>query len=106
VVAAQVHLAARGQTQVEFRDGVLTGRGTFQKFYQQGELRAFLETALGCEAIPAGLGVFYVSKDGARQDWGHAASFSENRCAPVFVNRVGVHVFASRKWGQRSASVH
>jgi DNA phosphorothioation-associated putative methyltransferase len=47
---------------------VLTGRGTFQKFYDQGELKAYLEAELGTEAVPAAPGVFYLFKEeGARQ---------------------------------------
>src|SRR5438477_55120 len=34
-VAAQVLMAGRGKAPVEFGDGVLTARGTFQKFYDQ-----------------------------------------------------------------------
>jgi hypothetical protein len=44
IVATQVQVAGRGTTQVAFGDGILTRRGTFQKFYEQGELRTFLET--------------------------------------------------------------
>lgn len=65
VVAAQVQLDGRGRARVEFGDGVLTGRGTFQKFYTQDELRAYLEAQLRCEATPAALGVFYVFRDEA-----------------------------------------
>ncbi len=61
IVAAQVKEAGRGQ--LPFGDGVLTGRGTFQKFFGQGELKAFLEAELQAEAIPASLGIFYVFKD-------------------------------------------
>lgn len=35
VVSAQVLMSRPVKTTVEFGDGVLTGRGTFQKFYQQ-----------------------------------------------------------------------
>lgn len=67
-VAAQVLMAGRGKTPVAFGDGVLTGRGTFQKFYDQDELKAYLECELGTEAIPAAPGVFYLFKDdGTRQ---------------------------------------
>ena len=62
-MAAQVKEAGRGQSQLAFGDGVLTGRGTFQKFFTQGELKDFLETELLAEAIPASLGIFYVFKD-------------------------------------------
>jgi DNA phosphorothioation-associated putative methyltransferase len=62
-VAARVLIAGRGKTPVEFGDGVLTGRGTFQKFYDQDELKAYLEAELGTEAIPAAPGIFYLFKD-------------------------------------------
>jgi DNA phosphorothioation-associated putative methyltransferase len=63
IVATQVKEAGRGQSQVAFGDGVLTALGTFQKFFTQGELKAYLETELSAEAIPASLGIFYVFKD-------------------------------------------
>ena len=68
VVAAQVLVYGRGENRVEFGDGVLTGRGTFQKFFDQGELKTYLESLLGVEAVPAGIGVFYLFRDdGKRQ---------------------------------------
>ncbi len=63
IVSAQVLLAGRGEAQVEFGDGILTKRGTFQKYYEQGELRAYKGDVLGQQAYPAGLGIFYVFKD-------------------------------------------
>lgn len=62
VVAAQVEFAAPDKQQTEFADGVLTSRGTFQKYYNQHELRSYLESELGGDAIPAAPGVFYVFK--------------------------------------------
>jgi DNA phosphorothioation-associated putative methyltransferase len=66
-VSAQVLMAGRGKEPVEFGDGVLTGRGTFQKFFEQAELKAYLEAQLETEAIPAGIGTFYLFKDEARR---------------------------------------
>jgi DNA phosphorothioation-associated putative methyltransferase len=63
IASAQVRVGGRGQAQIEFGDGVLTGRGTFQKFYEQGELKDYLEAELDTDAIPAGLGIFYLFKD-------------------------------------------
>ena len=63
VVSAQVLVQGRGQAQVEFGDGVLTGRGTFQKFFGQVELKSYIESELDAEAIPAEIGIFYVFKD-------------------------------------------
>lgn len=72
VVSAQVLLAGRGKNPVELGDGVRTGRGTFQKFYEQDELKAYLEAQLETEAIPAGIGTFYLFKDEARRQQGKA----------------------------------
>jgi DNA phosphorothioation-associated putative methyltransferase len=66
VASAQVFVAGRGKNPIEFGDGVLTGRGTFQKFFDQGELKSYLEDVLQAEAIPAVVGVFYVFKDESR----------------------------------------
>ncbi|MFZ1641148.1 MAG: DNA phosphorothioation-associated putative methyltransferase [Candidatus Contendobacter sp.] len=50
----------RGQ---HFQDGVLTQRGTFQKYYTQTEIKAFIESALDQEPIPVAPGVLYVFRD-------------------------------------------
>lgn len=63
VVAAQVQMSGRGSATVEFGDGCLTRIGTFQKYYRQSELREYLETLIGTDALPAALGVYYVFKD-------------------------------------------
>src|SRR5262249_33593653 len=60
VVAAQVRVDGQGQSQVAFGDGVLTGLGTFQKYFSQSELKSSLEDSLDTEAIPAEPGIFYV----------------------------------------------
>ncbi len=48
---------------ITFNDGVLTQRGTFQKYFSQTELKGFLEDVLDREAIPVAPGIFYVFKD-------------------------------------------
>jgi len=50
----------RGQ---QFRDGVMTQRGTFQKYFSQSEIKGFLEQVLDEEAIPIAPGVLYVFRD-------------------------------------------
>jgi DNA phosphorothioation-associated putative methyltransferase len=66
-VSAQVLVAGRGKNPVEFGDGVLTERGTFQKFYDQTELKSYLESCAEAEAIPPGSAPSYLFKDEARQ---------------------------------------
>ena len=63
VVSAQVLVAGRGSSQIEFGDGVLTSRSTFQKYFRQEELKSYLEQEVGREAIPADIGIFYLFKD-------------------------------------------
>lgn len=41
-------------------DGLITSRGTFQKFFTQDELREWIQATLGVDADAAGPGVFYV----------------------------------------------
>ena len=46
-----------------YKDGVITSRNTFQKYYSQGEIRYYIESTLNETAIAAGQGVFIVFKD-------------------------------------------
>lgn len=46
-----------------FGDGILTSTGTFQKYFEQGELQSLIEEALQTEALPVASGVFYVFRD-------------------------------------------
>jgi len=63
VVAAQLDFVAPDKALPTLNDGLLTSRGTFQKYYTQAELRGYLEEQLGADAIPAAPGVFYLFKD-------------------------------------------
>lgn len=63
IVSAQILVPGRGKQQVEFGDGVLTRRNTFQKFFTQGELREYIQSKLGIEPVPATLGIYYAFKD-------------------------------------------
>jgi DNA phosphorothioation-associated putative methyltransferase len=70
VVAAQVEVVAPAAEHLQFADGVITTRNTFQKYYRQSELRTYLETTLAEEAVPAAPGVFYVFREeAARQEY-------------------------------------
>jgi len=46
-----------------YKDGVITSRNTFQKYYTQAELKAYIERVLEEEPIAASPGVFYIFKD-------------------------------------------
>lgn len=46
-----------------YKDGVITSRNTFQKYYAQNELQHFIEQVLDDEPIAVGPGIFYLFKD-------------------------------------------
>lgn len=50
-----------------YKDGILTGRNTFQKYFHQEELQQYLEDVLEVSAIAAGLGIFYVFRSQEEQ---------------------------------------
>lgn len=51
-----------GETK-EFADGLLTSRGTFQKLFEQTELRVWIDQVLGVSSVAAAPGVFYIFRD-------------------------------------------
>jgi DNA phosphorothioation-associated putative methyltransferase len=72
-----------------FRDGVLTTRGTFQKYFSQQELREYLEETLGREPIAVAPGVFFVFREDAEEQRFLAARQTQARC-PVRLPKVEV----------------
>lgn len=67
VVAARPAWEARDLKGRAHGDGVLTAKDTFQKFYEQDELRSFIEAVVGRRAIAAAPGIFYVFRNEARE---------------------------------------
>lgn len=49
-----------------YKDGVITSRNTFQKYYAQSEIKAYLERHLDEVAITIAPGIFYLFKDKAK----------------------------------------
>lgn len=63
IVSAQVLINDRQQDIISYGDGIVTQRNTFQKYYEQDELKTYIEQVLNTEAIPAGLGIYFVFRD-------------------------------------------
>lgn len=83
VVSARLSSETRALGEaVEFSDGCLTQLGTFQKFYEQHELKIWIEQTLGTSALPAGPGVFYVFRDEERRLAFHASKYRRRMAAP------------------------
>lgn len=81
-VTARILVGGRGKTEFEYGDGVLTRLGTFQKFFTQAELRKYIESELGTEAVPATPGVFYVFRDAELRERFLAARYRRRSAAP------------------------
>lgn len=62
IVAAQI-LVNDLSGMLAYGDGILTKRNTFQKYYQQVELKEYIDRVLTVDAIPIGLGIFLVFRD-------------------------------------------
>ncbi len=63
IVSARLAVEARDGLQTQYEDGCLTRTGTFQKFYEQHELRQWIDSILGVSSVPAAPGIFYVFRD-------------------------------------------
>ena len=68
IVSAQVLVDDRRRGLVAYGDGIVTNRNTFQKYYEQEELKLYIEQVLGLEAIPAGLGIYLVFRHEAQAE--------------------------------------
>ncbi len=65
VVSARLIHDRRDLEGTDHRDGVVTNKGTFQKFFEQTELRSLLQETLGTEVLSAAPGVFYAFRNEA-----------------------------------------
>ena len=63
IVSAQVLVDDRRRGLIAYGDGIVTNRNTFQKYYEQEELKLYIEQVLEVEAIPAGLGIYVVFRN-------------------------------------------
>ena len=61
IVSGRLSMDARSLCESEdYADGIVTSRGTFQKFFDQQELRNWIDQSLEAQSVPAAPGVFYV----------------------------------------------
>lgn len=81
IVAAQV-LIAQGNSQIAYGDGVITSRNTFQKYYDQEELKLYIDQVLGVDAIPVALGIYFVFRDEAQAQSFRASRFRSRVTVP------------------------
>ncbi|MEM9267006.1 MAG: DNA phosphorothioation-associated putative methyltransferase, partial [Cyanobacteria bacterium P01_F01_bin.13] len=82
IVAAQVLVADSRRGLVAYEDGIITRRNTFQKYYEQEELKAYIDQVLGVDAIPAALGIYFVFRDPAQAETFRASRFRSRASTP------------------------
>lgn len=82
VVAAQILLGESGKGHLAWNDGVITTRNTFQKYFEPQELKSYIDSVLGVDAAPAGLGVYFVFRDEAQAEAFRAARFHSRAATP------------------------
>ena len=79
VVSAQVLIDDRRRGLLAYGDGVITSRNTFQKYYEQEELKIYIDQVLGVDSIPISLGIYCIFRDRDR-----AESFRASRLYSSF----------------------
>ena len=74
--------AAKVAQSEDYADGCVTSRGTFQKFYEQKELKEWIEKTLDHVALPAAPGVFYVFRHEEDRSTFSASRYRRRIAAP------------------------
>lgn len=95
IVSARVDFQAAPENGTELADGIVTGRGTFQKFYTQPELRDWIDETLGVLSVAAGPGIFVVFR--AEEDRQRFSSTLFRRRLSAPIGRVSDELFDAHR---------
>jgi DNA phosphorothioation-associated putative methyltransferase len=82
IVAAQVLIDAPSNAQLAYGDGIVTRRNTFQKYYEQQELKSYIDEALKTDAVPVALGIYFVFRDESQKESYKAIRFFSSNSTP------------------------
>ncbi len=82
IVAALVLIDDRETGQVAYGDGVITRRHTFQKYYQQEELKTYIDQVLSVDSVPVALGIYFVFRDESLAETYRASRFRSRATTP------------------------
>ena len=88
IASAQVLIDERQRGLVAYGDGIVTSRNTFQKYYQQEELKAYIDQVLGVDAIPVSLGIFFVFRDLTQAEAFRASRFHSRVSTPRVLAKI------------------
>jgi len=82
IVSAQVLISDVGQGQITYSDGIVSSRNTFQKYYEQEELKLYIDQVLGVDSVPVALGIYFVFRDPAQAQTFRACRFHSRATTP------------------------
>ncbi|MGQ4649992.1 DNA phosphorothioation-associated putative methyltransferase [Lyngbya aestuarii] len=82
IVSAQVLIDQGVSGQIAYGDGIVTRRNTFQKYYEQEELKTYIDQVLGVDAVPVALGIYCVFRDEAQAESFRASRFRSRTTTP------------------------
>ena len=82
IVSAQILVDNRQRGLLAYGDGILTSQNTFQKYYEQGELKTYIDSVLDVDAIAVGLGVFLVFRNSKQAEIFRASRFVSRLTTP------------------------
>ncbi|MFP4007350.1 MAG: DNA phosphorothioation-associated putative methyltransferase [Spirulinaceae cyanobacterium] len=82
IVAAQVLISDRVSNQIAYGDGVITRRNTFQKYYEQEELKIYIDQVLQVNSVPVELGIYFVFRDETQAEAFRASRFHSRATTP------------------------
>jgi len=84
IISARLSIETKtGGPQSPYADGYVTSRGTFQKYYEQHELRDWINEVLGVSSVAVAPGVFYVFHDQDFLQSFAASRFRRTTSAPL-----------------------
>jgi DNA phosphorothioation-associated putative methyltransferase len=82
IVASLVLIDHRETGQVAYGDGIITKRNTFQKYYEQEELKTYIDQVLNVDAVPVALGIYFVFRDESQAQAYRASRFRSRTKMP------------------------
>ncbi|NJK35123.1 MAG: DNA phosphorothioation-associated putative methyltransferase [Oscillatoriales cyanobacterium SM2_2_1] len=82
IVSAQVLIGDSANGQIAYGDGVVSSRNTFQKYYQQEELKNYIDRVLAVDSVPVALGIYFVFQDETQAQSFRASRFRTYATTP------------------------
>ncbi|MDJ0508254.1 MAG: DNA phosphorothioation-associated putative methyltransferase [Crocosphaera sp.] len=88
IVSAQVLIDDRDRGVIAYGDGIITNRNTFQKYYEQEELKFYIDQVLDVDSIPISLGIYLVFRDDIEAQIFRASRFHSRAKTPRLITKV------------------